>query len=44
MEKEQNLSDKENLSEDEKNNFNKSIDSVKELFNAAIKIDSKLGF
>jgi len=32
-----------NLSEDEKNDFNKSIDSVKELFNAAMKIDSKLG-
>ena len=32
-----------NLSESEKMDFNKSIDSVKELFNAAIKIDSKLG-
>ena len=32
-----------NLSESEKNNFDKSIDSVKELFNAAIKIDEKLG-
>ena len=32
-----------NLSENEKNNFNKSIESVKELFKAAIKIDSKLG-
>ena len=32
-----------NLSEDEKNDFNKSIDSVKEIFNAAMKIDSKLG-
>ena len=32
-----------NLTENEKSNFNKSIASVKELFNAAIKIDSKLG-
>ena len=32
-----------NLSENEKSNFVKSIDSVKDLFNAAIKIDSKLG-
>ena len=32
-----------NLTENEKSNFNKSIASVKELFNAAIKIDGKLG-
>ncbi len=30
------------LTEKEKNNFKKSINSVKELFNAAIKIDSDL--
>ena len=31
-----------NLSEDEKNNFKKSVDSVKELYNAAQKLDPDL--
>ena len=31
-----------NLSEDEKNSFDISINSVKELFNAAVKIDKNL--
>ena len=32
-----------NLSDEEKNNFSKSIKAVKDLFDAAIKIDSVLG-
>ena len=32
-----------NLSDEEKSNFNKSIQAVKDLFASAIKIDSTLG-
>ena len=31
------------LNEEEKNNFNKSVDTVNKLFEAAVKIDSVLG-